>query len=582
LKGKGYVRVLALVGVLAVTAAACGGGGENPSPTGSAPSGPTGSATIAVEQWPQCTNPIVTGCASASWAGWAIYNMVFPKAMVFDPDTGVMTNTSLLTEAPSTDAGTVKETSGGGMQVTFKINPEAKWDDGTPITSKDFEFTAKAMEDTKGSYYAAGLGFEYITKVDTTDPQTAVVTYKQIFADWPDEFGGLTEVLKASAYDSTDISKVEKDSIEYSGAPWKLQSWSKSQEVLVPNTNYWVKEDIPKLAKVIMVPREDQTTEINSILSGEADAASPQPSNVSIVKQIASNPDIKAFAAAAAGGYYEAHWLNDEDTWPAENGKPNPLADKQVRLAYMYAVNRDEIIKGLIQLNQPDAEVLNCGLLAFPGTPYCQVTPFDKYNYDPQKSLQILEADGWNCSSKPCTKNGMTLNLLYATVAGNARRETTQELLKNSIKAAGFDYTFKNAEATNLFGNVAPHGDFQVSDFAQGATIDPSGSGTLSCASVPTKANGYGGGNFDRWCDPQFDKLLSKADQQLEQSKRVAIENQIMQYEADNAIFLPLYVLPQMLVYNSSKIASTEDINKWVPTPQGAFWGVNHWYLVGS
>jgi peptide/nickel transport system substrate-binding protein len=571
--------VLALVGVLAVTAAACGGGGGNPTPSSSGGVKQGGTVTVAVEQWPQCVNPIVTGCASASWTQWAVYNEVFPKAMVFDPATGVMTNTALLTEAPSLDNGGVKETSGGGMQITFKINPEAKWDDGTPITSKDFEFTAKAMEDTKGSYYSAGLGYEFITKVDTSDPQTAVVTYKQIFADWPDEFGGLTEVLKASAYDSTDISKVEKDSIEYSGAPWKLQSWSKSQEVLVPNTNYYVKEDIPHLDKLIMVPREDQTTEINSILSGEADVASPQPSNVSIVKQIASNPAIKAFAASAAGGYYEAHWLNDDDTWPAENGKPNPLADKQVRLAYMYAVNRDEIIKGLIQLNQPDAQVLNCGLLAYPGTPYCQVTPFDKYTYDPQKSLQILKADGWDCSSLPCSKNGMTLSLLYTTVAGNARRETTQELLKNSIKSSGFDYTFKNAEATNLFGNVDPHGQFQVSDFAQGGTIDPSGSGTLGCASVPTKANGYGGGNFDRWCDPQFDKLLAKADQQLDQTKRVQVENQIMQYEADNAIFLPLYVLPQMLVWNTTKVASTEDITMWVPTPQGAFWGMNHWYV---
>jgi peptide/nickel transport system substrate-binding protein len=580
LRGKSYLRVFALAGVLAVAAAACGGSSPSTNPSTGAAKG--GSATVGVEQWPQCVNPIVTGCASASWTQWAVYNEVFPKAMVFDPATSVMTNTALLTEAPSLSNGGVKQTSGGGMVITFKINPAAKWDDGTPITSKDFAFTADAMVKTKGSYYAAGSGYDLITGVDTSDPHTAVVTYKQVYADWPDDFGGLTEVLKAAAYTSPDISKVEQTSIDYSGAPWKLQSWSKSQEVLVPNTNYWVSGDIPKLDKVIMVPREDQTTEINSILSGETDAASPQPSNVSIVKQIASNPSIKAFAAAAAGGYYESHWLNDDKTFPATNGQPNPLNDKQVRLAYMYAVNRDEIIKGLIQLNQPDAQTLNCGLLAYPGTPYCQIQPFSKYTYDPQKSLSILKADGWDCSkvpSSPCTKGSETLNLLYATVAGNARRETTQELLKNSIKASGFDYTFKNAEATNLFGNVAPHGDFQVSDFAQGGTIDPGASGTLGCDSVPTSKNGYGGGNFDRWCDPKFDNLLHSADQQLDQTKRVQIENQIMNYEADNAIFLPLYVLPQMLVWNSSKIASTEDITKWVPTPQGPLYGMNHWYV---
>ena len=577
------MRVLALAGVLAIAAAACSSNKpSSPSSSGTGGVKSGGVVKVGVEQWPQCVNPIVTGCASASWTQWAVYNQIFPKAMAFDPATNAFAAGDLLTEAPTLQNGGVKSTSGGGMQITFTINPAAKWNDGTPITSKDFAYTAKAMVDTKGSYYAAGSGYDLITNVDTTDPHTAVVTYKQIYADWPDDFGGLTEVLNSNAEGgNTDLSKVEQTSVPYSGGPWILQSWSKTQEVLVPNTHYWVADKVPHLSQVVMVPREDQTTEINSVLSGDTDVASPQPSNVSIVKQIASNPSIKAFAAAAAGGYYESHWTNDDTTW-GQNKAPNPLSDPKVRLAYAYAVNRDEIINGLIKLNQPDAQVLNCGLLSYPGTPYCQVTPFDKFHYDPQMSLSILKSDGWDCSkvpASPCTKGSETLNLLYATVAGNARRETTQELLKNSIKATGFDYTFKNAEATDLFGNVAPHGYFQVSDFAQGGTVDPGASGTLGCDSVPTAANSYGGGNFDRWCDKAFDNLLHKADSQLDQTKRVSVENQIMQYEADHNIFLPLYVLPQMLVYNTSKVASTEDINKWVPTPEGPLYGMYSWYV---
>ena len=580
--------MLALAGVLAVGAAACGGGGGGGNATSTASSGggnTGGTVKVGVEQWPQCVNPVVTGCASASWTQWAVYNQIFPKAMQYDPSTGTMAAGPLLAEAPSTDNGEVKTTPGGGMQVTFKLNPDAVWNDGSPITSKDFAYTATTMVKTTGSYYAAGSGYDLITSVDTSDPQTAVVNYSSIYADWPDDFGGLTEVLKADAEGgNTNIAKVEQTSIPYSGGPWILKSWSKTQEILTPNTNYWVKDDVPKLDEIVMVPREDQTTEINSVLSGDTDVASPQPSNVSIVKQIASNPSIKAFAAAAAGGFFESHWLNDDKTW-GQNAAPNPLNDPKVREAYMYAVDRDQIINGLIKLNQPDAQVLNCGLLSYPGTPYCQVQPFSKFTFNPKMSLQILQSDGWDCSkvpASPCTKGSENLNLLYATVAGNARRETTQELLKSSIKQTGFDYTFKNSEATDLFGNVAPHGFFQVADFAQGGTIDPGATGTLGCASVPQKSNQFGGGNFDRWCDPNFDKLLHKADQQLVQSKRVAIENQIMQYQADHFIFLPLYVLPQMLVWNTTKVASTEDITKWVPTPEGPLYGMQHWYVPSS
>ena len=122
---------------------------------------------------------------------------------------------------------------------------------------------------------------------------------------------------------------------------------------------------------------------------------------------------------------------------------------------------------------------------------------------------------------------------------------------------------------------------FNVVEFAQGGTIDPSPTAELQCASVPTAANSYGGNNFDRWCDKSFDKLLSKADQQLDPTKRLAVLQQIFSYQLAHNIFLPLYVLPQVLMYNSNKIGcNCSDINTYVPTPQGPLYGMNQWYQV--
>src|SRR5438067_13073071 len=133
------MRVLALAGVLAIAAAACSSNKpSSPSSSGTGGVKSGGVVKVGVEQWPQCVNPIVTGCASASWTQWAVYNQIFPKAMQFDPASGTMAAGPLLAEAPSTSNGEVKTTSGGGMQVTFKLNPAAVWSDGTPITSKDF------------------------------------------------------------------------------------------------------------------------------------------------------------------------------------------------------------------------------------------------------------------------------------------------------------------------------------------------------------------------------------------------------------------------------------------------------------
>ncbi len=46
--------------------------------------------------------------------------------------------TSLLAEEPTLDNGGITQ---DPFTITFKINPDAVWDDGSPITSKDFDFT---------------------------------------------------------------------------------------------------------------------------------------------------------------------------------------------------------------------------------------------------------------------------------------------------------------------------------------------------------------------------------------------------------------------------------------------------------
>ena len=80
----------------------------------------------------------------------------------------------LLTQAPSLANGGLRL--GPPFTVSFHIRNDAVWDDGSPITSADFEFTWKAIVYTKRSVEASE--YRAIRSIDTTDPKTAIVEFR--------------------------------------------------------------------------------------------------------------------------------------------------------------------------------------------------------------------------------------------------------------------------------------------------------------------------------------------------------------------------------------------------------------------
>jgi peptide/nickel transport system substrate-binding protein len=568
------IRRRALVGVLVagVLAGACGGGQPSSSPPPATPSTPTrgGRIVIGAEQWAQCLNPITT-CAQVSYVFWAILNPVIPKAMTLDDKSNWIAS-PLLTEAPTLANGGIAT---NPFTITYHLDPRAVWADGTPITAADFDFTWKAIMHTTGAQVT--VGYDQITGVTGPDPHTVVVRFKQIVVDWEDLFGGPFQgILEKAAFpqvdpDKPDLRTAMSSSLPFSGGPWILQSWDKQQAVLVRNPKYWGHQ--PYLDQVTFVPREDQATEINSLLSGEIAAIWPQPSNVSLLRQLQENPN--AQARAGAGTYFEALWFNVEHP---------PLDDSHVREALMYAIDRQAVIDAIVKLNNPTAQVLDCGAIAYTNVgPWCQGpegTPFAKYHYDPAHAMSILTSAGWDCSAVAsggyCRKNGRDLTVDYATVAGNARRETTQALEIPKAKAAGFRLVVRNYQAGDLFSNILPKGQFAMGDYAQGGSPDPDVKSILGCESIPTSQNGWSGQNVTRWCDRTADRAFADANQALEVDKRQALLQSAYAAEEADHVLLPLYQLPNLVAWRRDKIAGP--IGDYVESILSAYANLDQWY----
>jgi peptide/nickel transport system substrate-binding protein len=573
--------------VLVLLGAACTGGGTpRPSPSEIAVSTPAsipapitntcaragtpahhgGTVVFGAEQWPDCLNPI-TSCAASNWTHFTVLEHVLPRAMELDPN-GNFVPSPLLVEAPSLANGGLAE---NPFTVRFRISDLAKWEDGSPITSADFAFTWRAILNTKGAYDSKG--YDRISSIDSEDPSTAVITFDEVYADWPDVFGGVRGfVLKQAAFpaadrDKPDLSREMLAGIPFSGGPYFLKSWSKDQAVLVCNQGYFGSQAL--IDQLTFVPRTDQDKELRSIQTGEVAAIYPQPSDQSLLDWTANIP-VKAIGGN--GPSFEALWFNNSKA---------PLDDPAVRKALMFAVDRQSVIDSIVGLNTPDAAVLNYGFLALPGVgPWCGSKPFEQFTYDPGRAKAILEIDGYDCSSTPCTKDGVPLVVGYSTASTNSRRAATEALVRRGALAAGFRFSTEGCDCGTLIFNVGPRLIFTMADYTLETSSDPGVTSLLACDSIPTAGNSYSGGNWIHWCDENATALMKASDSELDQTKRLDDMNQIYLLEAQDFMSLPLYVVPAVSIWRTDQIDGP--IGLYNSSPYGLFFNMNEWYVASA
>jgi peptide/nickel transport system substrate-binding protein len=558
-----HLRLLAVVGVVALVAAACGGGGGTSSGGNNNATAQKkgGSIVIGAEQWPQCLNPI-TSCAQASWLPWTSWFYVMPRLMEADTK-GNYIASDLLVEAPTEQNGGIKN---NPFTVTYKLRPEAVWDDGSPITSADVKFTWDAIMKTTGTISTSG--YDQIKSIGTPDPKTAVITFKAPYAAWADLFGSTSingVVLKKAAFKSPDVAKEMQTSYPFSGGPFVLKSYSKQQTVLVRNDRYWNKDKIPLLDQVTFVPREDQTTETNSLLTGEVQAIYPQPAPG--MGKTLTAPGIKV--SKGSGSTYEGLWMNQSAF---------PFNDPKVREAFAFAVNRQGVIDAIYKQDFPDVKVLNCAGWVPNVGDWCDNTAFADITYQPDKAKSILQSAGWTLGSDGIfTKGGKRLSIEFRTTAGNKIRENTQQILKEQTKAAGIELNIKNVPPTQLFEDLLPKREFQLAEFAQVATVDPSVTSILACDQIPTPQNNYSGQNSFSWCNKQATSLMKQSDATIDHNQRRDLIQRINKLERQDLPWIPMFQKPLILAWRDDRLAGP--IGDYTSTSYSGFFNMYDWSL---
>ncbi len=533
-----------VAGTAATTAAA----------TTAAPAPAGGTLTIGAEQEPDCADWIGS-CGGSSWGYWMMNVATMPRAftIVKEGENWVPKASEVLAGEP-TITGSPKQT------VTYKINPKAVWSTGDPITSADFKYTFEQIAGPAAKDIYDASGYDKIESVDASKPDTAVVTFKEPYASWKQLFGAGFGILPSKILTGKDRSAEMKDGYTWSAGPWKIEKWEKGVGItLVPNAGYFGAK--PKLDKVVFKFLADTSAEFQAYKAGEVSLIYPQP-QIAVVDAIKAGVDGNS-AFTGNTGNVEALWINNSKA---------PFDVKEVRQALAYSIDRDAVVNRLfgplgvtkaVQSFNPPIVSKYAG------------TDFAIYKKDLAKVAELMTKVGYAKGADGYwAKGGAKASFAMRTTAGNKRRELTEEVLQAQLKEAGFEMTIDNAKAGDLFGKIAPGGDYQVALYAQVATFpEPGLSPITDSKNIPSEANKNSGQNWQRINIPELDPLVRLVDVEFDDAKRIAASKAADKIIADNVASLPLDPLPNILLW-SKKISGPSD-----NPVLGPFWNLNTWTL---
>ncbi|MEO7555742.1 MAG: ABC transporter substrate-binding protein [Acidimicrobiales bacterium] len=502
----------------------------------------------------------IGSCSGSSWGYWMVTVNTLPRAFdIVKDSTGKYgyTPSILLKGAPKLETSPVQK-------VTYEITDAAVWSDGQPITSTDFKYTWDQIANTEDVYDKTG--YELIESVDDTNPKVAVVTFKadSPYQDWKGLFTGNYGILPDHLLKGVDRDTTMKDGYQFSGGPWILDSWTKTDSiVLIPNPKFWGNK--PKLDKVIFKVQADTSAEFTAFKSDQVSMIYPQP-QLDAVDQITAGLPGKQKVISTTTPNFEALWFNMAKA---------PFDDAEVRKAVAYAVDRAAIVDrlfGQLGVKEP-LNVIGATVVK----QYQDTSAFSQYKLDKAEVDKILTGDGYAKGADGIyAKNGEKLAFTVRSTAGNKRRELTEQVLQQQLKDAGIEMAIDNTKAGTLFGELLPVGDFQAAIYAQVLTTLGPSNCNIECTKNSKPLGEKGGNNYTRTSVAELDKLLEQADGELDDAKLTELVKKADKVTADNVIDLPIDPLPTILLWSDKVVGPIDDSGIL-----GPFYNMNEWGVTG-
>lgn len=422
----------------------------------------------------------------------------------------------------------------GKQVITIKVNPQAKFNDGTPIDYRAFQAVWTVMSGKDDRYTPSATdGFDKIESVERgSSDQEVIVTMSEPI--YPAELI-FTYVIHPSAADPDVFANGwnVNPHAEWGAGPFTIDSVDDTQVTFVPNPNWW--GDKPKLDSVTYKQMDAQAV-YNAFKNGEVDATgAAQAGSAEMLSNFNSMSDAEIRRAYGTGvACIEINTTRDS------------LSDIAVRKAFCQCLDPDTLRSIVFQgvnwsEETPGSLLISTWMDGYENNMPDDVSGLSSADDRTAAAKQTLEDAGYSLDSDNFyAKDGSEVSFSFTTFGDSNTTKNRAAAIQKMAKDAGMNVTI-DSKTVDQFSSTLTGGEWDTILFSWVATTTSYWFG-VQIYGKDSASNYTNTGSEE--IDQKFSEVLTVSDHTQQMADFNAAEKEAMKTYA----FLPLYAGPDVVV----------------------------------
>jgi peptide/nickel transport system substrate-binding protein len=376
--------------------------------------------------------------------------------------------------------------------VTFFLRKDVTWHDGKPVNAEDVKFTFDMAKDPATASLLGSAYMNMVKSATVVDPHTVRFSFVAPHAQALDGFwwAPLPRHLLGTVA-AADLGRHPYNRQPVGSGPFKFVEWRANQSATFEANPSFPAAlgGRPNLNRVVFRVTPEATTMVTELINGTADMIG-----------YTLLPD-QAAQIKTQQGVELRHYPSREFTFFAWNNTRPLFADARVRRAMTMAINRQQIINGLLQ----GFGVPASGMIPAWSPMYTELAPLA---HDPNGARALLQQAGFADANGDgiLEKNGQPLRFVLTINSSNRLHADIAQVVQRQLRQVGVDVQIQPQEFQSMLQRYkAREYDAVLANWSLDTfKVDPSPLFSCAQAQVKNSANRTG------YCNPRADALMEQ------------------------------------------------------------------------